>query len=85
MDEISPQGYGFFIAKVTCGVVCNVNSGTDDWQESKEALPRTRALWQGDPSAPHLFNATLDVIAVRFCKIAKRRVFGDGLIRSVIG
>jgi hypothetical protein len=45
-------------------------------QESKEALPRTRAIWQGDPSAPHLFNATLDLIAVRFTTIAKRNKWG---------
>ena len=44
--------------------------------KSKEPIPRTRALWQGDPYAPHLFNTTLDRIAVRFEARAKERSWG---------
>ena len=35
-----------------------------------------RAIWQGDPFAPHLFNTTLDQIAVRFTATAKKHGWG---------
>ena len=43
---------------------------------SKKNVARNRALWQGDPYAPHLFNATLDRIAVRFCATAASMKWG---------
>jgi hypothetical protein len=44
--------------------------------ESKQSIPRTRAIWQGDPFAPHIFNMTLDQIATRFTAIAKEKKWG---------
>ena len=43
---------------------------------------RNRALWQGDPAAPNLFNISLDLTATRFCKIAERRKWGYPLRKS---
>jgi hypothetical protein len=39
-------------------------------------LTRSRAIWQGDPMAPKLFNITLDGLAVIFDKEAQRRRWG---------
>ena len=37
---------------------------------------RSRSLLQGDPSSPDLFNATLDLPATEFCKLAVRKGWG---------
>ena len=52
---------------------CKVKLGS---LESKSTLRRNRALWQGDPSAPKLFNCTLDDVAFKFDKMAKRKKWG---------
>ncbi len=44
--------------------------------QGTRVLNRSRALWQGDPLAPKLFNVTLDVIAKQFDKEASRRRWG---------
>ncbi len=44
--------------------------------ESDTSLRRSRALWQGDPLAPHLFNIALDDVASEFEKTARRRKWG---------
>ena len=45
-------------------------------RDSARILQRNRALWQGDPMAPKLFNLTLDQVAVKFENEAKRRKWG---------
>ena len=45
-------------------------------RDSARILQRNRALWQGEPMAPKLFNLTLDQVAVKFENEAKRRKWG---------
>ena len=45
-------------------------------KEGDSELHRSRALWQGDPLAPKLFNATLDILSQDFDKEAKRKKWG---------
>ena len=41
-----------------------------------EAITRAQSLLQGDPSAPLIFNATLDVAACEFIKVAEEKQWG---------
>jgi len=43
---------------------------------SSTPVARTRSLIQGDPSAPAVFNATLDVPASEFCAVAAEKGWG---------
>ena len=47
-----------------------------------ERINRTRALFQGDPSAPALFNLALDRILHKFEMMAQRRSWGIPIQRS---
>ena len=51
-------------------------------------INRTRSLLQGDPSAPAIFNAALDLVASRFCTLASERGWGyrldDGSLLSLL-
>jgi hypothetical protein len=44
--------------------------------ESQNCIRRSRALWQGDPLAPKLFNITLDELAEKFEKRAQSMRWG---------
>ena len=43
---------------------------------SSTRVTRTRSLLQGDPAAPSIFNAALDVPASEFCRLAEREKWG---------
>ena len=47
-----------------------------DNEVKSDRIPRTRSLLQGDPAAPAIFNAALDIPAGRFCKHARRKGWG---------
>jgi hypothetical protein len=50
--------------------------------EGDNDLHRSRALWQGDPLAPKLFNATLDILSQEFDIEAKRREWGYPILKN---
>ena len=61
------------IIRETTRARCRIKIGN---LESQYLIGRSRSLWQGDPLAPKLFNATLDVLVQEFEATAKRHKWG---------
>ena len=47
-----------------------------DREVRSHKVQRTRSLLQGDPAAPKIFNATLDVPVSTFCRMAEQKGWG---------